>query len=287
MTRRTWYCIHLLLPSQLQDLLIGQLVPLGFEGFEQMPDSVDAYVRSTRWDRPSVRRFRTILERFHAEFPAAPVHFTLRRVRDENWNKKWEAQAGIVRVTKRILIKPSWQRLPARDRGKIILHIDPKMSFGTGHHETTQLSLQLLEESMFTGATALDVGTGTGVLAIAAARLGARHVDAVDVDEWSVVNAKENIRRNRVERTVRIKRGSIAAVPRRRYDIIVANVDAPTLERLMAGLAGRVRARGVVILSGLLLTDLDRIRRHAARAGLQVGEIVRKNEWIAVLFWVR
>ncbi len=287
MTRRTWYCIHLLLPTQLQDLLIGQLVPLGFEGFEQLPDSIDGYVRAKRWDRATARRFRNVLERFQREFPSAPVRSTLRRVREENWNKKWEAQAGIVRVTKQILIKPSWQTLPARDRGKIVLHIDPKMSFGTGHHETTQLSLQMLEETMFRGATVLDFGTGTGVLAIAAARLGAKHVDAVDVDEWSVVNARENILRNRVQRTVRIKRGSVAVVPRRRYDIVVANVDAPTLERLLPGLAKRIRARGTVILSGLLVTDLDRIRRHASRAGLQVGEIVRKNEWIAILFWVQ
>jgi len=284
MTARAWYCIHLPLPAELHDLLIGQLADLGFSGFEQQSDSLECYIRTNRWTPRRVRQFETRLDRFRKEFPAAPQRYRVQRIRERNWNKQWESRAGIVRPTDRFVIQPSWRRLSARDHRKLVLHIDPKMSFGTGHHETTQLSLQLLQDTMFDGASVLDFGTGTGVLAIAAARLNARFVDAVDNDEWSISNATENVRRNDVQRVVRVLHGSVSAVPRRRYDIVVANVDAPTIGRFLPSLSRRVTRRGTLILSGLLESDLAAVRRRARRCGFVLAEYVRRNEWIAALF---
>ncbi|MGH2568899.1 MAG: 50S ribosomal protein L11 methyltransferase, partial [Bacteroidota bacterium] len=189
---------------------------------------------------------------------------------------------GVVEATGRIIIKPSWNKTRARDRGKIVLHIDPKMSFGTGHHESTRLSLTLLERYIEPNADVLDFGTGTGILAIAAVKLGARRVTAIDYDEWSIPNARENIKKNGARRNIRLVRGTAKAIPRTKFNLAIANIDYPTIVDSLPKLLAAVRHEGILILSGLLLSDLNALFdtfRHKSALPL---ELVTENGWAAL-----
>ncbi|MEX0602011.1 MAG: 50S ribosomal protein L11 methyltransferase, partial [Bacteroidota bacterium] len=144
MSRRSWIRVTLSLSEAHQDLLTGQLSPIGFTGFFQEGKVLHCFTPKPNWTPALRKKVVAILARFRTVFPAADIRFTVTTLADQNWNAVWERTAGIVEATDGIIIKPSWKRLRARDRGKIILHIDPKMSFGTGHHESTLLCLVLL-----------------------------------------------------------------------------------------------------------------------------------------------
>ncbi|MEX1139730.1 MAG: 50S ribosomal protein L11 methyltransferase [Bacteroidota bacterium] len=264
-----------------QDLLVGLLADLGFTGFLQEDDLLAAYVPSADWTPALKESVGGMLGRFRGQFPGFDIAYTIQSVKEENWNARWERSAGIVEATKRIIIKPSWKKLRARDRGKVVLHIDPKMSFGTGHHETTRLSLTLLEERLPKGAAVLDLGCGTGVLSIAAVKLGARSVVAVDNDEWACRNARENVKRNRVK-GVRIIQGTLRNVPRRPFDLILSNIDLPSNLKFLPALIRKTAAGGSLILSGMLSSDLPRLLDALRGRKLVPTECIEENEWIAV-----
>lgn len=284
MRSRRWVQIDFRVPPSHhahQDLLIGLLASLGFNGFLQEDDSFAAYVPSSHWTVAMKEKVGTALRRFSDQFPAIDVRYRVHSFKEKNWNARWERSAGIVEATKRIIVKPTWKKLRPRDRGKIILHIDPKMSFGTGHHETTRLSLTLLEERLPKGGAVLDLGCGTGVLSIAAAKLGARRVVAVDNDDWACSNARENVRRNRVK-GVRILQGTLRDVPARSFDLILSNIDLPTNLKLLPSLIRRTTTGGSLILSGMFSADLPRLLDALRGRKVVPTDCIEENEWIAV-----
>ncbi|RPI03198.1 MAG: 50S ribosomal protein L11 methyltransferase, partial [Ignavibacteriae bacterium] len=187
-----------------------------------------------------------------------------------------------VEATPHIIIKPTWKKLPARHRKKLVLHIDPKMSFGTGHHETTRLSLSLIEHFLEPGMSVLDFGTGTGVLGIACIKLGAKSVFAVDNDEWAIENTKENVKKNGVQKQMTVRSGSVSRIPRRRFDLLVANIDFRTISRFVSSLAARTRKNGIMILSGILTGDLPILLKLFAKNSLVPLELVDENEWTSI-----
>jgi ribosomal protein L11 methyltransferase len=269
------------LPPSHQDLLIGLLTPMGFTGFLQEEKRMAAFLPVSRWRTPLKARVRTTLNRFAREFPSLDLSFRASEVQEKNWNARWERSAGIVEATGTILIKPSWRKLRARDRGKLVLHIDPQMSFGTGHHETTRLCLTLLEERLVPGSRVLDVGCGSGILAIAAAKLGARSVVALDTDEWAWRNARENARKNRVK-NIRVLRGTLDAVQLQQYGMVLSNIDLPTNLRLLPGIIRRLSKDGVAIISGLLSTDCERLLKALKGRRIVPLECVEENGWVAM-----
>ena len=281
MPPRKWIQIAFHVSPPHQDLLTGLLANLGFSGFLQEDTLLAAYVPFADWTPAMKTRTADALHSFTRQFPAVDVAYAVHSVKEENWNARWERSAGIIEATKRIVIKPSWKKLRTSDRGKIILHIDPKMSFGTGHHETTRLSLTLLEERLSKGSTVLDVGCGTGILSIAASKLGARAVVAVDNDDWACRNARENVKRNHVK-GVRIIRGTLRTVPRRSFDLVISNIDLPTNLKLLPSLLRRITAGGSLILSGLSATDLPQLLDALRGRNLVPTDCIEENEWIAV-----
>ena len=156
------------------------------------------------------------------------------------------------------------------------------MAFGTGHHETTRLSLVLLEGHVCSGAHVLDFGSGTGILAIAAVKLGAASALAIDNDPWAVENAQENISRNRVPRKVKAVEGDVRKLPKRSFDLIVANIDLPTITKNLAALIRKLRPQGTLIVSGLLTTDLTNFLNLISHRGAVPLEMLNENEWVAV-----
>ncbi len=280
--KKQWIEITIDATAPYQDLLIGQLAAIGFDGFLQQDVSFSCYTDLARWRKAANSQFGSTLESFEREFKGHHFPWKTRTITEQNWNARWERSIGIVEATSRIIIKPSWKKLRKQDRGKIVLHIDPKMAFGTGHHETTRLSLTLLEEYLHAGDRILDFGCGTGVLAISAIKLGARAALAVDNDRWATENASENVARNRVHRRVSIREGDAKSLPKRSFDLIIANLDLPTISRSLRSLVGRLKPRGSLILSGLLVSDLDEFMNIVSHQGIVPLEIINENEWVAI-----
>ena len=282
MKKKQWIEVTIASPAPSQDLLIGHLALLGFEGFLQEDASLSCYVPAPTWKKGMKKKLHALLGSFGKEFTGMHFSTTTKTIDERNWNEDWEKSIGIVEATSRIIIKPSWKKLRKRDKGKIVLHIDPKMAFGTGHHETTRLSLVLLEEFVRSGSRVLDFGSGTGILAIAAVKLGAASALAMDNDPWAVENAIENISRNRVPRKVKVVEGDGRKLPKPPFDLIVANIDLPTITKTLAGLVKKLRPQGTLIVSGLLTTDLTKFLDLISHQGIVPLEMLNENEWVAV-----
>ena len=197
-------------PSVFEDI-IGILSQSGFLGYWEDEGSLRCYLPAELWNMEMLhdiqQRVNALAEVHHLPSPQIDTS----TLQDQNWNEAWEATVKPIRVTDRIVITPTWEHYaPAPD--DIVILIDPKMSFGTGFHETTRLTLKLIEQYMPQGGTLLDFGTGTGILAIAAVKLGASAAVGVDHDEWSYNNALENIVLNQVDKRVSILLGELPSV---------------------------------------------------------------------------
>lgn len=277
-----WFQAIIRIDEKYQDLLIGLLALIGFTGFVQEEKNLQCIIPNQKWNSTLKNKFELTLLNFKTEFPSLDLSYSGSILREENWNKKWENQTGIVEATPHIIIKPSWKKLPKRHFKKLILHIDPKMSFGTGHHETTRLSLSLLERFLEPQMKVLDFGTGTGVLGIACIKLGAQSVFAIDNDVWAIENTKENVKKNSVHKRMIVRLGSISIIPRHHFDLIVANIDFRTISRFILSLTARARKQGIIILSGILTSDLPVLLNLFAKNALVPEELVNENEWTAV-----
>jgi ribosomal protein L11 methyltransferase len=188
-----------------------------------------------------------------------------------------------VRIGRRLLVRPSWVRAPAPG-GAATVTLDPGMAFGTGRHPTTRLCLEALVRHLGGGERVLDVGTGSGILAIAAAKLGAGHVLALDTDGLARRIARDNARRNGVAGRVQVPGGRLAAAVAAAgaFDVVVANLTAQDLGRLLPWLARRVRPGGLAVLSGILRGQGSHVRRAARAAGLGWPLARRRAEWVAL-----
>ena len=282
MKTHVWVQVVIRIDEQYQDLLIGLLVMTGFTGFVQEEKFLQCIMPKQNWNTAFKIKFKALIAKFKGEFPSFDLSYSANVVHEENWNKKWESQTGIVEATPHIIIKPSWKKLPKPLRNKLVIHIDPKMSFGTGHHETTRLSLSLIERFLGPSMKVLDFGTGTGVLGIACIKLGAQSVFAVDNDPWAIENTKENVKRNAVQKRMIVRLGSVSCIPRRNFDLIIANIDFRTIIRFITTLASRTRKEGIIILSGILTNDMPVLLKLFAKNALIPIELVNENEWTSV-----
>jgi ribosomal protein L11 methyltransferase len=261
--------IAVVLPAQASDAVENFLTELGALGvsIEQFDltsstETVRGYFpgdRPTEGLRASVEVY---LKAIQAYFPP-PMEWrvSLRMLGHQNWEERWKAFLRPIRVTRRIVIKPTWEPYQAR-KEEILVTIDPGMAFGTGLHATTRLCLEILDREFgqrteatlmkgSLGPSVLDVGTGSGILAIAAAKMGARRVVGIDIDETAIAVARQNVRRNGVERVVRISRQNLRGL-RGRFDLVVANIDPSTLVELKGPLMCHVSQEGRLVLSGIL-----------------------------------
>jgi len=211
------------------------------------------------------------------------VTVTTRRTGGRRWATAWRAHAKPVRVG-RLVIRPTWIRAALRP-GDVAVAIDPGMAFGTGSHASTRLALRALVPALRArpGAAVIDVGTGSGILAIAAARLGARPVQAVDCDPVAVAAARANARLNGCVRRVRVLEGSGLGTMRGRAGIIVANIVAHTIVDLLPDAASRLTGGGVFIGSGIVAGRTRAVLRAARAAGLRRHEVLRDGDWRAVV----
>jgi ribosomal protein L11 methyltransferase len=277
----TYIEVSLSTTEEQTDQLVALLGLLGFEGFWEDGPSLKAYIHETRWTPSLQTEVESIARRVQSPDRISIPAVSATQVEDIDWNAEWEKTIQPIRVGRRIVIAPSWNpHIP--DREDLVLTIDPKMSFGTGYHETTRLVLHLLEDFVRPGDRILDIGTGTGVLAIAALKLGASTAIGVDIDEWSELNARENARVNGVAESMTILRGTLVDVPPGQFDLVVANIQRTVLVPIMHEMVNRLRPSAHLLLSGLLLADEMEITASAGAAGAAVVRREVENEWIAL-----
>lgn len=266
-------------PAPYQDFAIAELADFGFEGFEQHDQGFLAFIPE-----------RLVGETTRSEMDAALSNsdYVCERIAEErilprNWNEEWEKSIRAQHIGP-FFICPSWVDDP-QPEGTIRLTVDPKMAFGTGNHETTRLIMKLLPNWVSEHDTVLDVGTGTGILAIAALKLGAASAFGFDIDEWSHANARENALRNDVDSEFAIALGSFETVPANAvYDLVIANVNRGILIDMAADLVRSVAPGGKLILSGLLHHEDGHILSVPEFQSLRYEGTERENDWIAMKF---
>jgi ribosomal protein L11 methyltransferase len=201
---------------------------------------------------------------------------------NKNWNEEWEQSLTPIKVTDKIVIRPSLKEYTA-EQNEIVITIDPKMSFGTGEHQTTKLMLQLIEKYIKKGMKVLDVGSGTAVLAIASVKLGAAKAVAVDNDELCFNNGNENIKLNEVEDRIEVRTGDIKDVNEFNFDMILANIQKNVLIEIADEISRRIKQKGIVILSGLLSGDEAAIE-DIYQSSFKIMDIKQMDEWIALVY---
>jgi ribosomal protein L11 methyltransferase len=265
----------------LRENLAAILGQTGFEGFWEDGTILRCYISENRWTPQMLEEIQSIAATVSRSSSSTAPRIRVASIPDRNWNEEWEKTIRPIEVTDRIVITPTWHTYDSRP-DQLVLRIDPKMSFGTGYHETTRLILKLMERHIRVGISLLDIGTGTGVLAIAGIRLGARSAVAVDVDEWSYRNALENLELNGVSDRVRVIQGDITAVPSDAFDMIVANIQLNIIEPILGILRSRLGPGGVMLLSGLLCGDEEQILLSLRQNRIGIKDRLTENEWLAL-----
>lgn len=202
---------------------------------------------------------------------------------EKNWNEEWENSREVVRVSDKIIIKPTFKEYEAKEN-EIVLTLDPKMSFGTGDHQTTKICLMFIEKFLKPGMKVLDAGSGTAILGIAAAKLGAANAIAFDIDDWCFENGIENTNLNDVSDKVEIRKCELKEIEESDFDLIIANIQKNILLDLAEGFKSRIKQNGILILSGLLEMDRETIVPKYSDTGFKEIDFLKMDDWIGIVF---
>ena len=293
-TGNKWVKVDLTAPPDLTDALANFMEEIGAEGIcQEAPappddcetnpsfDTLTAYFPGKKLES-AIASLETYLEGLHEIFPSwdKPT-FAITQISDADWGEEWKKYFHPLRIGKNLVVKPTWEPyLPAA--GDVVIEIDPGMAFGTGQHHSTAMCLEAMEtliaEQLTAAERVLDVGTGSGILGIAAARLGAKDVLCVDIDEQAVAIAVENALLNRVAARLKIRHGGISAL-REDFDLILANLTAKLLIEVYADLESRLRPGGYLILSGIIEQQSPEIEKQFSRPPLRLHRLVKSAEW--------
>ena len=284
MSKRAWHCLRLEVPAACAEDVSAWAYELGSCGLQAEEAGertrLSAYFAAEpTCDLAGIQRELT--NRLVALGLVSSIDTEC--VEERDWEVEWRRFFAPVWATERIVVHPSWIPVELAE-GQIAVSIDPKMAFGTGGHESTQLCLQALESCLRPGMRCLDLGTGSGVLSIAAALLGAGSVLAVDIDEKAVANARENLAHNCIgSERVEVRLGGVEVVEERSFDLVLANIQSHVLRPLLISLRGLLAADGRIAFSGLLAREEAAFCRWVTEAQLEVDTILAKEAWICVV----
>ncbi|MFM7729489.1 MAG: 50S ribosomal protein L11 methyltransferase [Flavobacteriales bacterium] len=266
-TQQLTFSIQPVIP--FRDILIAELVELGFDGFEELEHGLIAY-RS-----PSDEPF-DLLQLQVAQLSEVQIQVEQASLEEVNWNSAWESQFQPIQISADCTIRAPFHHGVEGGRWDVV--IEPKMSFGTGHHATTFLMCQALLNAPPASQIVLDMGCGTGVLAILARLLGALEVDAIDIDPWSYENTIENVQRNQVQNICTIQ-GGAEAIPDKKYDLILANINRNILLADMDKYVSKLNRGGGLWLSGFFSSDVEALNQLAQSLGLNKSSEKQRGEW--------
>lgn len=256
------------------DILIAELGEEGFESFVETEKGISAFIQKKDWNKDILENIQILSS---GEFR---ITFTYEEIEQVNWNTEWEKNFEPIRVNDTVSV-----RAPFHEKTDLPFEIviEPKMSFGTGHHETTHLMIQQLLNVDLKDKTVLDMGSGTGILAIMAELRGAKSVDAIDIDDWCYENAMENAERNNCKK-IQVFKGDAALLADKNYDVIIANINRNVLINDLPVYYKCLNKGGVLLLSGFYREDIPYIRKAATGLGLKESDLLEKNNWISLKF---
>lgn len=259
------------------DMLIAELSQVDFDTFLETDAGFQASIVAEAYDEGAVNE---IVERYREI--VSPLSYGVEEVEKKNWNEEWEKHYDPIVVDDKCIVRASFHEPVHHYPYEIV--INPKMSFGTGHHETTHLMLKVQLGIDFKGKSVLDLGCGTGILAIMAHKLGAASIDACDIEEWAVTNSKENFMLNGCPE-IRCYEGTVEAIPDRQpRDIILANINRNVLLEEIPTYSTLLKAGGKLLLSGFYEKDIPDIENVAHDHGLKKLRYETKKDWVAVVF---
>ncbi|MEM7368378.1 MAG: 50S ribosomal protein L11 methyltransferase [Bacteroidota bacterium] len=260
-------------PEPLREPLIALLAEIGYEAFEEVSSGVKAYIPEHSWQEEEFVAQLAIL-------PGGPFQVEHGQLEPKNWNEEWENNYPSVYIDDFCQIVPSFREV---ESGYVhSLKIDPKMSFGTGHHETTRLMIRQMKELDLTNRIVLDMGCGTAILGILAAKLGAKEVLGIDIDPWSFDNGQENIRLNQTHQ-VQLALGDVSAIPPKTFDYILANINRNVLLADIPAYAQHLAPNGTLVLSGFFLSDATAIETCCRDVGMIPVRHLEEKEWLSIL----
>ena len=255
-----------------RDIIVSQLAENGFESFVETKTGLQSYIPESEFSEDMINDLKTF---------EAISKFSYKTIQDKNWNAEWEKNFDPVFVEDKLaIIAPFHEGEFTQD---LIVKIQPQMSFGTGHHQTTWLASKRLFDLNLTGKHVLDMGTGTGILAILAEKLGAADIYAPDIDEWSFNNAKENVALNSCK-NVTIDLGNHTLLKGRVFDLIIANINKNILISHFTHYQEALKDGGTLLISGFFETDKTDLIEHAAPFGFIFERIDTKDEWALMQF---
>ncbi len=283
--KKKYFAVKITTTANFSDSIANFLTELGSKGVvfkeEKKKTSLTGYFKENSNHKIKFKRLANYLTQLHQIFPQfSTPQIQINKFKILDWSKSWRKNFKPILISKNILIKPPWIKKEFPQR--IIINIYPQMAFGTGEHSTTQMCLILLERFVKPGYKVLDLGTGSGILAIAASKLGAQKVVALDLDSDAIQNARKNFKLNRLK-NIKLKWGSLnSKIQRNHFDLAVANLNLTQIQSVFDQLKEKVKPHGIIILSGLLNSEERKIKSLLKSSQFKILRILKKKGWIGV-----
>lgn len=255
-----------------RDIMLALLDDLGYDSFEETPKGLKAYILEKDFDEEALRSL------FIFESGEFEVSYTTDKLENKNWNEEWETNYQPIFIDDKIHIRAPFHE--ANPDFPLEILITPKMSFGTGHHQTTRLVSRHMLNMDFEGKKVLDMGTGTGVLAILAEKRGATDIDAIDNFEWAAENTAENAEANGCKHITAIH-GDATQLPGKKYDIVLANINRNVLMEDMKSYVDTLPSGGYLVISGFFEHDFDMLNEKANECGTTLVNKIKEDRWMA------
>ena len=258
----------------ISEILIAELGNVGFESFVETENGVTAYIQKTDWNT------EILADVFVLNSDEFSIEYNQNEVPQTNWNAEWEKNFEPIQVDDLVSIRAPFHENPNL---KYDIVIEPKMSFGTGHHETTHMMVQHLLQLDLENKKVLDMGCGTGILAIFAEMKGAKPLDAIDIDNWCYENSIENVTRNNCE-NISVYEGDATLLVDKKYDVIIANINRNILLMDMKVYTNCLQEGGILLLSGFYEQDIPVIDAEVIKYGLKLEKFIQRNNWVALKY---
>jgi len=268
------YTFKVLPKEPATEILIAQLGFAGFESFVENEDGVTAYIQENDWNSEILNEIQILnSDEFKISYKEEVIEQT-------NWNSEWEKNFNPIQVDDLVSIRAPFHENPNL---KYDIVIEPKMSFGTGHHETTHMMVQQLLQLDLTNKKTLDMGCGTGILAIFAEMKGAQPIDAIDIDTWCYENSLENVERNNCKQ-ISVFEGDASLLADKKYDVIIANINRNILLNDMNTYMKCLNEEGIILFSGFYKEDIPIINAEVSKFGLTLDTVIERNNWVSLKY---
>ena len=262
--------------QEIAGILTAELNEIGYESYDETDHGLNAYILEKFFDIKKVKQLQI------NTIPGVSIDYTYEVIKTQNWNEVWEKNFEPILIEDQCLIRAPFHKDIPKTKFEIV--IEPKMSFGTGHHETTYLMLKTMLDLDLDGKIVLDMGCGTGVLAILASLKGAVDITAIDIDEWAYNNTLENIERNNCP-NIKVFQGDASLLTNQKFDIIIANINRNILMDDIKHYSKVLKQNGTLLLSGLYDEDLAMIKEEAAEHDIEYVNHLVMHNWVAAEFY--